>query len=266
MAHAKNPMYRTMGTRVSRLRGWGISSALACLTGVPAWPAELQSEVKNVLLAAHASDAEDARRVRSNIKMHARPLVLQRLERWLTCRAKPQTDMLFKYSNHTPTDKGKTKAKSKSTTGANASSTRRQQVPRSQARPCAPRKTVTHGYMSCGRNWRCHWCDQCYDGTLKVSPPQTAPAIWCRTCKCTRRLTRATCVTCHKEWSNCNCGNAHTARTAMLAIATRSAIGEKDTATRENTRNDKDTHAATCTNGGSDPHISTKGTKHGLKR
>ena len=66
-------------------------------------------------------------------------------------------------------------------------------------------KEGDHEYLRSGRNWSCHWCGQSFDGVLKECPPTAAPAIWCRTCKCTRRLARAVCAMCQQQWNHCKC-------------------------------------------------------------
>ena len=44
-----------MGTKVARLRVWGIRSGLACLQGAPSWPKAIRDDVKHAVLMAHAT-------------------------------------------------------------------------------------------------------------------------------------------------------------------------------------------------------------------
>ena len=87
-----NTAMKDMGTKVSRLRGWGISSGLACLQGAPCWGQATKDDVKAVILLAHANQEEDHSRTRANMRLSGRPMTLKGFEAWLTNRAGPMAE------------------------------------------------------------------------------------------------------------------------------------------------------------------------------
>ena len=155
----------------------------------------------------------------ANIKIRATPIALQGFEKWLTQRAWTHSDALLrsatrvtvgKPSSHTtsPHEGTPAEAKAGGPTQLSRSSSLRTQplgglasrnnaMSALKANHPAPKSSMedhTRTHISCGANWLCHWCTQRFEGELSAKPPQRAPLMWCRGCKCTRRLARATCA------------------------------------------------------------------------
>ena len=53
------------------------------------WHDELKEAVKAIILSAHAKDDTDRERIRDNMKLSARPMILAGLTAWMTNRAGP---------------------------------------------------------------------------------------------------------------------------------------------------------------------------------
>ena len=164
---SENPSLSDMGTRIPRLKGWGIYSGLACLQGAPVWPPTLISAVKSTILSAHARDEEDRQRLCSDHKLTARPIALQGFEKWLTQRAWAHSDPVLRSATRAAAISA-TNDKTRAAPTASSWTSSTQDPQRDTDEDSKP-------HLHHGENWFCHWCMRRFEGDLHARPPKGAP-------------------------------------------------------------------------------------------
>ena len=143
---------KDMGTRIARLRGWGIRTGLACIYGAPSWTPTMTAHVKSITLTAHSDTADDRLKMARNQRLPCQNLQLGGFGKWLSSGANPfaETNLrkgLFQRSHpNQPHIPGKARPKRQA---------------REEHTPDPPTvsgrgRLLTH--LMQGASWSCKWC------------------------------------------------------------------------------------------------------------
>ena len=170
---------KDMGTRIPRLKGWGIQTGLACVQGAPCWTPAVASQVKEIVLLAHIMHTEDRRRFEKKHRPSCRHLTLRGFTACLTNRAKPHAErelrkaLAHHMTIHTPQPSERPHGNPQN----RGNNTPRPDPHSKSADVSAAGRSF--GYLSHGNNWICQWCAKPFDGKLQARPPPKSPSKWC---------------------------------------------------------------------------------------